>query len=83
MTCFYSLVMRFDGVLQAFLALAGARGPGNDAMTEVNYSLMRLLLTVDALRGESPHRLTVIMPCAWSKVAPGSCFDAFSATSCS
>lgn len=37
--------------------------PGNDAMSELNFSLMRLLLTVDALRGESPHRLTVVMPC--------------------
>ncbi|CAK9035275.1 unnamed protein product [Durusdinium trenchii] len=35
----------------------------NDAMSELNFSLMRLLLTVDALRGESPHRLTVVMPC--------------------
>lgn len=35
----------------------------NDAISEVNFSLMRLLLTVDALRGESPHRLTVVMPC--------------------
>ncbi|CAE7816730.1 prs [Symbiodinium sp. CCMP2456] len=35
----------------------------NDAASEVNFSLVRLLLLVDALRGESPHRLTVVMPC--------------------
>lgn len=30
---------------------------------EVNFTLMQLLMFLDALRGESPHRITVIFPC--------------------
>ncbi|CAJ1373743.1 unnamed protein product [Effrenium voratum] len=35
----------------------------NDMEAEMNFNLMRLLLLVSALKGESPHRLTVVMPC--------------------
>lgn len=35
----------------------------NQDKNEVNFSLMRLLLFIDAIRGESPHRLTVVLPC--------------------
>jgi len=31
--------------------------------SEVNFALMRLLLFVSALRGESPYRITVVLPC--------------------
>lgn len=35
----------------------------NDSEVEPNYSIMQLLLFIAALRGESPHRLTVVLPC--------------------
>jgi ribose-phosphate pyrophosphokinase len=35
----------------------------NDAESEVNFTLMQLFFFLDALRGESPHRITVILPC--------------------
>lgn len=34
----------------------------DDGESEVNFSMMRLMLLIDALRGEAPYRLTVIMP---------------------
>eukprot|EP00927_Polykrikos_kofoidii_P031487 TRINITY_DN27062_c0_g1_i1.p1 TRINITY_DN27062_c0_g1~~TRINITY_DN27062_c0_g1_i1.p1 ORF type:complete len:410 (+),score=55.86 TRINITY_DN27062_c0_g1_i1:99-1232(+) len=35
----------------------------NDTHSEVNINLMRLMFLISALRGESPHRLTVVLPC--------------------
>lgn len=35
----------------------------NESENEVNFSLMRLMLLIDAIRGESPYRLTVVLPC--------------------
>jgi len=35
----------------------------NDSQSEMNFSLMQLFLCISALRGESPHRLTVVQPC--------------------
>lgn len=35
----------------------------NDSENEVNFSLMRLMFLIDAIRGESPYRLTVVLPC--------------------
>mmetsp|Transcript_1770 Transcript_1770/g.5697 ORF Transcript_1770/g.5697 Transcript_1770/m.5697 type:complete len:386 (+) Transcript_1770:56-1213(+) len=35
----------------------------NDLEVEPNYSMMQLLLFIAALRGESPHRMTVVLPC--------------------
>mmetsp|Transcript_32044 Transcript_32044/g.91384 ORF Transcript_32044/g.91384 Transcript_32044/m.91384 type:complete len:399 (-) Transcript_32044:64-1260(-) len=34
----------------------------DDAESEVNFSIMRLLLLIDALRRDSPYRVTVILP---------------------
>jgi len=37
---------------------------GRDELeAEANFTLMQLLLLIDALRGESPHRLTILLPC--------------------
>uniref|UniRef100_A0A7S1PRE2 ribose-phosphate diphosphokinase n=1 Tax=Alexandrium catenella TaxID=2925 RepID=A0A7S1PRE2_ALECA len=35
----------------------------DDLVAEPNFTMMQLLLFIAALRGESPHRLTVILPC--------------------
>lgn len=35
----------------------------NDAESEVNFGLMRLLLFIAAIKEEAPHRLTVVLPC--------------------
>lgn len=35
----------------------------NDVENEVNFSIMRLLLVLCAIRGEHPHRLTAVLPC--------------------
>lgn len=35
----------------------------DDMAAEINFTLMQLLLLIDSLRSESPHRITVVMPC--------------------
>lgn len=35
----------------------------NDQAAEMNFTIMQTLLLIDALRGESPHRITVVLPC--------------------
>mmetsp|Transcript_838 Transcript_838/g.2105 ORF Transcript_838/g.2105 Transcript_838/m.2105 type:complete len:405 (+) Transcript_838:87-1301(+) len=35
----------------------------DDVESEVNFAFMQLLFLIDSLKGESPHRLTVIIPC--------------------
>lgn len=34
----------------------------DDCASEVNFSLMRLFLFIDALRGEAPYRITIVLP---------------------
>mmetsp|Transcript_20804 Transcript_20804/g.43169 ORF Transcript_20804/g.43169 Transcript_20804/m.43169 type:complete len:408 (+) Transcript_20804:3-1226(+) len=37
---------------------------GRDELaTETNFAIMQLMLLIDAVRGESPYRLTVVLPC--------------------
>jgi len=35
----------------------------DDAEGEVNFMLMQLLMLLDALKSEAPHRITVVLPC--------------------
>jgi len=35
----------------------------DDLQAEVNFRLMQLLMLIDAVKGESPHKLTVVLPC--------------------
>lgn len=35
----------------------------DDCQAEVNFSIMQLMAFLAALKGESPHRLTVVLPC--------------------
>lgn len=35
----------------------------DDCQAEVNFMLMQLLMMLDALKSEAPHRITVVLPC--------------------
>lgn len=35
----------------------------NELELETNFAIMQLMLLIDAVRGESPYRLTVVLPC--------------------
>eukprot|EP00913_Durusdinium_trenchii_P001439 g1332.t1 len=35
----------------------------DDFECEINFMLMQLLIMLDALKSESPHRITVVLPC--------------------